>query len=91
MKTIIKDTEFGRFATYKRDKWYEWFVVEVGEGGYMPFYYPVKKNHNRLTMTSWICFLVPFVLVIELFKAFIKSLYLDTRNLLDMWLKRINK
>lgn len=75
------------YYTTERDKWYEWFRLEIEEGSAWRFYFPIERVWNRRTVICWVWYLVPFVLFIRLFQVAIKSIYLDTRQLLDDWKK----
>lgn len=69
----------------KREKWHEWFRVEIGDGYCMRFYFPTEKVYGKNLTVCWVWYLVPFVLFGKMFAIFVKSIYLDTRDLLDEW------
>lgn len=80
-------TKYEYNVKYIREKWYEWFVMEVEEGAYMPFYLPIRYNYLRGTQTAWIWYLIPIVIPMFLCKELILHLFRDTRFLLNSWSK----
>jgi hypothetical protein len=81
---ITQHTDKYGFVGYtsKRDKWHEWFRLEVSEGEAWRFYFPIERNLMRNTYTCWIWYLVPFVLTIRMVQVAVRSLYLDSRDML---------
>ena len=87
-------TKYG-FTTrrYIRDKWTEWFVMDIEKGGYMPFYLPVKFNYMNQCSTAWIWYLIPVVIPLFLIRELAYHVYKETRRILNEWIKynNINK
>lgn len=83
-KNIIGNFEY---YTTQKDKWYEWFRLEIEEGLAWRFYFPTERIPQRNTMICWVWYLVPFVLFVRLFIVAISSIYFDSRKMLNDWKK----
>ncbi len=80
----IEKSGFVRY-TSKRDKWHEWFRLEIAEGMRWRFYFPIERDLIRGCYICWVWYLVPFVLAIRMVQVAVRSLYLDSRDMLHSW------
>ena len=76
------------YITTERDKWYEWFRLEIEEGSVRRFYFPVEQNIMRRTTICWVWYLIPFILPIRLISVATGAIYRDTRYILNDWISR---
>ena len=83
-------TKYGYNVKYIRDNWKEWFVMKIEQGGYMPFYLPVKHDYMTNCSTAWIWYLIPIVIPIYLIKELVLHVFKDTRQMLNDWIKYNN-
>lgn len=74
---------------YVREYWYEWLIVDVGQGRRSPrFYLPVRYHWVRRVSECWIFPLAPFVLALYLVRSAFKALWGDLCELLELYENR---